>query len=315
MSKFFFGLILFFYQVVFSAQFKVLQAILDPVIFLSNSEKINLKKNLEFQKSFKLLTNKNQFAQFKLADDLELSVYENSEIKVDLNDLSELKANDQKHLVLHLISGQIYIHRTPIDQGETKAVNSELEMDSDFFKWPVAQNKNINLLINLDNTKALIYFCNREQPFEISLFDHEQKMTLLAAESIQFQGQIIDQKLAYDILLNGRKIPKGLWQQKQKCSFEDIKQLEKNMHQVETIEKIKSQKLIQKSIDQKKSDEAKFLCHKPYGQLSDCAWILSGEKCSRTHCDAEGNWSDLQSIAIDKAPSCTKKYFVSKCDY
>lgn len=305
--------------------FQMKAIISNPQVTLSDATVVALKKDLHLHKDFKLKTTKNQFAKISLGHFFELSVFGDSEVEVSSKD----PAFPDEGFLVNLVNGQIYVHS--IDSKEIKNIKKpELRLKSDFFDWVIDQNtdpsKEVNLSIKINRETPSISFCNKQKPFEISLFEHEKKILLDASEGIIFQGKNQNEgaglsadkstpHIAYDILLNGRKIPKGEWLEKSKCSFDDLTQLENSLIQKEADEKAKHNARTVKIKTQKSAQDSKFLCHKPYGQLNDCAWILSGKSCVRTRCDAEGKWTDRAILSIQKSVLCTAEYQILPCGY
>ena len=294
---------------VFAYTYQVLDSIAKPVALLAENQKTELIQKTIIEQDFKLKTNDQQFAKINLNNSYEVSLFNNSEILVQ----STYTYEGLPTLSVQFLSGQLYIKKL-------KNVNTRLQLKSVFFDWSFDLNatdkkNNLNLWLMLDLEKPSIHFCNREGEAEISLFDHEKKINLKSSESVIFQGQFVNKKIDFDILLKGRKIPKGHWQEQKKCSFDQLIQIENNI--LKADQALKQTKIVQQKKNQteKKANDSKFLCHNPYGQLNDCAWVKSGQKCQRTRCDAQGKWSDLQIISSDRAQSCSTVSTVFKCDY
>ncbi len=309
-KKFFFMLCLFFNFQIFASTYQVLNSIGDPVVSVDENKKIILNKKTIIESDFKLKTNHQQFVQMNLNQSYEISVLNDSEIFVQ----SVYTKEGFPSLSVQFISGQISVLKL-------KNANSRLQLKSDFFDWdldikPDSLKSDLNLWIQFDPGKPKIQFCNgSETGAEISLFDHEKKINLKHFESVIFNGQLSGGKIDFDILLKGRKIPKGHWMDKTKCTFDELNQIQKNILKSDQAEKLKKSLIIKKAQILKKNNDSKFLCHNPYGQLNDCAWVKSGEKCQRTRCDAQGKWSDLQIFSIDKSQSCKSVPVVLPCGY
>jgi hypothetical protein len=315
LSAFFFVMILMFLNsTVFAFSYQVLQAIEKPVAMVSEGKKIQLVNKSVIDQDMKIKTQANQFVSLRLDKSFELSIFNDSEVNIQ----SIYNKQGLLSISVQFVSGQIYIQK--IKNGSAR-----LKLSSDFFDWQygleesgvdkTSLSQNLNLWMQLDLKKPSIQFCNRASDAEITLFDHETKINLSAQESIIFNGQIKDGLVAYDILLGGRKIPKGHWAEKSKCSFDELIKIEKNILKKAEVEQNKVKLNLQKKVAEKKKNDSEFLCHNPYGQLNDCAWIRSGTKCQRSRCDAQGKWSDLQNISVDKALSCQADFVVLNCGY
>ena len=85
--------------------------------------------------------------------------------------------------------------------------------------------------------------------------------------------------------------------------------MEFNLKKVQDAEKARLQK-----IADKKRNDARFLCHEPYGQLDQCHFIMNQNKCLRTRCNAEGKWTDQTEIGSVKN-LCSVTGDVKGCGY
>lgn len=310
-----FSILIFLIQSqVFAKSIEILDMIADPVAVSFENTQIKLTKNLEMNQNFKIQTNENQFVKIKINDVYILNIYNNSELQI----VSSLSVDNITMYSVQLKAGQMYLRTVNTDNSnKIKAVKNDylLQVESDFFDWQLNQDHKIDLLVNYSISSANIYFCNRTESFEVSLFNHEKVQKLKSLHGVTFQGLRENNKLAFDILLKGRKIPKGLWQEPKQCSLTEVENLEKKLATSEMQNSKSAKFILQKKIDLKKFNDAKYLCHNPYGQINECSWILSDKKCYRTRCDAEGKWSDHQQVLIVTAKSCTSSAIVAKCDY
>lgn len=313
MNRIYFALILMFQTSVFAKSIQIVDVIFDPVAISTENKQIKLLKKLEINQNFKIKTNENQFVKIKMNDAYILNIYNNTEVQV----VSSLSTDNITMYSVQIKTGQVYIHTINSEKNEVKAAKNDylLQLESDFFDWQLSIDHKINLLINYDSAKAQIDFCNKADSFDIALFNHEKVQKLQALQSVAFQGITENNKLAFDILLKGRKIPKGLWQEPKLCSFTKIEDLEKKLATSEIQNSKSAIAILRKKNELKKFNDAKYLCHNPYGQMNECSWVLSGQKCYRTRCDAGGQWSDRQQILTVTANGCSKSATVTKCDY
>lgn len=311
--KLFFTLVLFLQVVALAKSIEIADVIFEPIAISSENKQIKLTKNLELSQNFKIKTNENQFVKIKINDIYILNIYNNSEIQI----VSSLSTDNITMYSVKLIFGQIYIHTIDSEENNNKVAKNDylLQLESDFFDWQLTSEHKINLLLNYDAVNAKIDFCNKTDAFDISLFNHEKIQKLTKLQSVAFQGINEDSKLAFDILLKGRKIPKGQWQVPQQCSFTKIEDLEKKLATSELQNSKSAKAVLYKKNELKKFNDAKYLCHNPYGQMNECSWVLSEKKCYRTRCNAEGNWSDRQQILSLTANECGRSSRVTKCDY
>lgn len=308
--------LLFFFVTIFLAnqnfadQIKVLQVVSGPEVTVGENQKIKLSQATILKDQGRFKTVANQFIKIQLGEFYELSLLDQSDVFVDLKDIE----GHSNSYTIQLNLGQIYLKRISNPTKPILDQKIELNLKSVFFDWKVSSEKNLDIMIELKTQDPRVSFCQREGDFEVSLFDHEKKINLKTLEGVEFQGVNESSQVAFDILLNGRKIPKGHWQQVRKCSFDDIQQKETDFVKMEQLEKEVLQKKALKMKQDKQAADSKYLCHSPYGQLNECAWVLKAGRCQKTRCNAEGKWTSSEMISIAEAPDCKAKPFVSICD-
>lgn len=199
---------------------------------------------------------------------------------------------------------------------DTEADSFEpLKIESDFFSFLTKKDQKLSLLVDLNLKEAFVNVCNFSPAFKFELFDHEQDQDLKANQGIKFQGSLDKSgQIAYDLLLEKRKIPKGKWQTKTVCTADQIKTIQDQVVQFH----LKSQQDLEKArlakIAEKKRNDLMFLCHEPYGKLDQCHFILRQNKCIRERCNAEGKWTDQTEIGVVKN-LCSIKGEVKGCGY
>lgn len=294
----------------FANQIKILQVVSGPEVTVGGSQKIKLTQSTILKDQARFKTAANQFVKVQFGGFYELSILDQTDVLVDLKDIE----GHSNSYTVQLNQGQIYLKKILSLKKPVLDQKIELNLKSVFFDWKISSEKTMDLMIELKTQDPVISFCQREGEFQVSLFDHEKKNVLNTLEGVQFQGLNEAGKVGFDILLNGRKIPKGLWQQVHKCNFDEIEQKESDFVKMEKLEaEIHQKKALKMKRDKQKAD-SKFLCHGPYGQLNECAWVLKAGRCQKTRCNAEGKWTGSEMISIAEAPECTAKPFVSMCD-
>lgn len=231
----------------------------------------------------------------------------------------EIKKGLKPHSKIHVIE---ITSQDKTSADETKAADlSELDLfepikiESDFFSFKTHKDQKLSLLVELNLNEAQLKVCNFSSDFKLELFDHEIDQNLKANEGIRFNGALEKPgQIAFDKLLEKRKIPKGKWATKEICLSDQIKKIqtqvvEFNLKKVQDAEKARLQK-----IADKKRNDAFFLCHEPYGQLDQCQFIMKQNKCLRTRCNAEGKWTDQTEIGSAKN-LCSVTGDVKSCGY
>ncbi len=302
-------------QIFAANEYQVINSIGEPIALVSDSKKINLTKNRILNQDLKIQTTEKQFIKILLNQNFELSIFNDAEILIQ----SIFTTEGYPSTSVQLLHGQIAFRKIQKNTDDKAKLLSKVRLSSEFFEWDFDQDSKFDFWVKFDQKKASIEFCNRDKNLDVVLFDHEKKINLLNLEGVIFDGELtaskLPQKIAFDVLLKGRKIPKGHWQDKLKCNFDQVIQKEKLIVAADNLEKKNANVAVQKIKNLKILNDSKFLCHLPYGQLHDCAWIKSAGQCVRTRCNAEGKWSDSQIIVNEDALKCTPQFAVHSCDY
>lgn len=163
---------------------------------------------------------------------------------------------------------------------------------------------------------------------EFSAMNSENSALLVAGQQVSFQGVKEDGDLAYDVLLKGRKIPKGI------------------LGKVEAVSPSEMQQFSQAEVERRKREDLKRLktetarkapllpgqiCRKPNAKLNECTWTClknvpggkdrchtenPGTTCVRRRCNANGAWGEETTLeAGDGAVKCRAKAHIAPCDY
>lgn len=137
-----------------------------------------------------------------------------------------------------------------------------------------------------------------------------------------FQGVMEEGEIVFDLLLHGKKIPKGLLSGVIDISKEDQKNFQVDSPDKERLAKMRQAK--------KAEQDAKGICRQPVGELNQCAWTClgfkkgmkecmtqkSGVSCERARCNANGEWSDKWTLPPEVGRiKCQSKPLVGPCDY
>ena len=318
----------------------------DPFLQLKEEKtKPKLKENLSLKSDTYIRTNLNDYVVLKINENYQVTVLPDSILTVD-----GIRNQDEFNIrSLYIRRGQIHIQeiQDPVKASiqlpekktkskvkvvevssadhtttsKTKADESEINLfepikiESDFFSFTTQKDQKLSLLVDSNLKDAQLKVCNFSSDFKLELFDHEIDQNLKANEGIQFNGQLDKPgQIAFDKLLEKRKIPKGKWASKEICLSDQIKKIQIqvvdfNIKKVQDAEKTRLQK-----IADKKRNDLRFLCHEPYGQLDQCHFIMKQNKCLRTRCNAEGKWTDQTEIGIAKN-LCSLTGEVKSCGY
>jgi hypothetical protein len=136
-------------------------------------------------------------------------------------------------------------------------------------------------------------------------------------------------EIVYDVLLKGKKIPRGKLGLVENFTSEEKKLYSETQLKKEEIQRLKKSQAEKKS--QAPPRGKNDICEQPNGKLNQCAWICENnpkkEKkvcrlenpevhCLRKRCNANGEWAEETEISKEKAASvCGVQPTVKDCDY
>lgn len=153
----------------------------------------------------------------------------------------------------------------------------------------------------------------------------EASAEVKAMERVKFVGVIEDREIAYDILLRGRKIPRG--------ELEAVRPFTKDEARPFLEERkveLRAQEVRRKEIERQREEDAKVnrICERPKGRLFECAWTCEGApkgstrcpvdrpgvSCVRRRCNANGEWAEATPLKPAEARNfCQKIQQVGPC--
>ncbi len=195
---------------------------------------------------------------------------------------------------LQLVKGRIYV----------KSLSGDMTFQIPiFFKFKVAPG---DFIAEYDTGLKMGSFeiIGKDQVIQIDSDDRE--LTTLPGTKLSFQPEYVDGELAFDFLLNDRKIPK-LKMEKVKTSEAviDISQWKK------VVKKAAGD--IKKVAAKAKADSSKYICKQPNGMLNTCFFIKEGSNCIRYTCNLNGAWSLKTTFA--KNDLCPAVKTVKDCEW
>lgn len=197
-------------------------------------------------------------------------------------------------------------------------------------------------LVELELNSADAGFLYDAQVPRVEVFNMRGSSVLRVRESFEsvrlegkqkayFQGVIENGEIVYDLLLQGKKIPKGILSPAIALSAEEEKifiPLVKARPKKQTTRITQDGKVIQVKGAR---PARKTLCSQPSGDLNQCSWTCEGLKkgkqktcptqqsgvnCVRRKCDANGTWRDEFILPADAGKSkCKVQPIVMACDY
>lgn len=147
-------------------------------------------------------------------------------------------------------------------------------------------------------------------------FENETHVVLKEGQKASFTGVLENSEVAYDILLQGRKVAKGKLSEVQTLSEEEKKKFEKLFTEKKMVKKAAKEQRLPNQI-----------CAKPFAELNQCRWVCNdnpkkaktcaldqGAKCIRSRCNANGEWAEDYELPNDQS-KCGLKPIVAACDY
>lgn len=164
---------------------------------------------------------------------------------------------------------------------------------------------------------------------EFSAMGAEDVALVTAGQKCKFQGVREGDEIVYDVLLKGKKIPRGKLGLVENFSVED-----KRLYSAAQAKKEESQRRAREEAAKKAAipqRQASEICEQPFGKLNQCAWICENNpknekklcrvedpqvRCVRKRCNANGEWAEETLVSKEKAASlCGLKPQVRECDY
>ncbi|KHD90077.1 MAG: hypothetical protein OM95_00490 [Bdellovibrio sp. ArHS] len=163
---------------------------------------------------------------------------------------------------------------------------------------------------------------------EFSALNGEESVTVKKGQQAGFQGVIENGEISYDVLLQGKKIPKGRLTavtaidagELDKAASEEKKRLADLAHL-----RAKEQARLAKE------KREGVICSQPAGKFNECVWTClnnpkkekktclvqnPGTTCVRRRCNANGEWAEETTLDAEKASIlCKAQPVVAPCDY
>lgn len=235
--------------------------------------------------------------KIQLHPHITLTAYENTEFEIPF-----INWDTRQFKEIKLAKGVIRL--------EVDAIPFEFTFSTPFFQInpPVGQ-----WVVAMDTERALVDVLSLKGELELTSLNSEDKTSIKTGERVTFRGLLEEGEISYDLLLHGRKVPKGKWTEVQKLTL-----AEDRAYSLAAEKQRKSQTEKQKALAQKKQlkKQAGQTCRNPMGDFNECYWKKENEQCIRSRCAADATWKDSQVVA----PSfCDKKAGWSngakKCDY
>ncbi|WP_413294103.1 hypothetical protein ACLSU7_03160 [Bdellovibrio sp. HCB185ZH] len=222
--------------------------------------------------------------------------------------------------VLTLRSGSV---RWVQKESEKPSYNTVLRTDLYEFLPPAG-----DFIFHIDSPKAYGEVKVLKGSIEFSALNGETTAQAKTGEQVGFQGMVEGGEIAYDVLLKGKKIPRGNLTPVTKISDKELASFDgaekKRQAQAAQLAK-KHQKATQAA---KKSGA---ICSNPSARFNECSWVCvgnpkaekkqcllakSGVSCQRHRCNANGDWAEETLLNAQNASiNCKAQPVVAPCDY
>ncbi|MCX7977680.1 MAG: hypothetical protein N2578_01620 [Bdellovibrionaceae bacterium] len=199
-----------------------------------------------------------------------------------------------------------------------------IRLQSDLFDFvpPVS-----DFLISVDPKKATAEIKVISGQVDFSAMNAEDSVLVTAGHKVSFTGVIEEGEVAYDVLLKGRKIPRGKLGPVIPFDEKERKEFSEQALKVFGAQEERRRKIVSGDLEELKPDQ---ICRNPPGKLNECVWRCMGQKsagpcrtneagisCVRSRCNANGQWADDAPLGTveGRARCWAKRPVVGKCDY
>lgn len=233
----------------------------------------------------------NSFQQLETGD-TEAWIYFPDRYYLKVSKHTQLRYSDS---TLQLASGKVYI----------KTENADLVFQvPKFFNFKTSPG---DFTVEYDPKAKHTVFEVLAKSQTLQIDSDDRQMTTTEGVRLSFQAEIVDGDIAYDFLLNDRKIPK-LKMEKSKIEKPVL------LSTALWTTSIKKAVMEKKKIAKKQAvDNSKYICKSPNGVLSSCFFVRDAQQCVRYTCNLSGEWT--QKTVFSKNDLCPKSKTVKDCEW
>lgn len=208
-------------------------------------------------------------------------------------------------------------------RAEKESYNVALR--SDLFEFIAPKT---DFIISMDPVHAYTEVKVYRGALNFSCLNGDESEWVKAGQKAGFQGVLENGRIAYDILLKGRKIPRG--------KLTPVTPLERDEYRPFTEAEKKREKQLARERHASQAAAAQKrqkgqICESPLGKYNQCAWIClgnpkgekkncvigqAGVQCVRRRCNANGEWAEETPVSPENAQVlCKAQDQVGPCDY
>jgi hypothetical protein len=251
-------------------------------------------------------------------------------VQMDAN--RQLRLYPQSRLVIPSISWEtgeapvIILKQGSFRWKETAGKTYNIALSSDLFEFISPQG---DFIFSFDSKKALAEVKVIRGSMEFSAMNAEDVALVAVGQKCHFQGVRENDEIVYDVLLKGKKIPRGKLGLVENFSSAEKKLYSEDHEKKEGVPHFqKDQAEKNNKVHSRGKDE---ICEQPYAKLNQCVWICENNpkkekkvcrlenpevRCLRKRCNANGEWAEETEIPKEKAKNlCGLRPLVKDCDY
>ena len=200
---------------------------------------------------------------------------------------------------LILLNGRVLLEKKQTE-------NLPLKVKSPLFEIMMPDGE---VTLYFDAKKAFAEILVTQGEIVFGALNADETVTVKKGQKVSFQGVIEDGEISYDLLLKGRKVPKGKLNSVQMMTTEDFQNF--------SFQQRRAKNELRRKLQLKKKQESllasqNHLCAKPKAQMNQCVWKQEKGSCIRIRCTAGGLWKDPQVVGDFE---CQVKKVVQACDY
>jgi hypothetical protein len=252
-----------------------------------------LNKKDRILESFHPVTQAGSRILIEINADLTVEVYENSDLF-----LPAISWETRQVSEIRLLKGQI--------QVEAQKKQKFLKVKSELFESEILAG---NFIYEVDHSKAQARLMVIQGEMSFGALNADEIVKLESGQKVVFQAVKENNEFVFDLLLKGRKVPKGQLGSVEAVSAELMKAYSRHEKRNRELQKkIKLEKALALS-DLQKQDA---ICHAPRGKLNQCVWRIEKNKCIRRRCTADGLWKDPHEVGQSY---CQRRAQAQLCDY
>lgn len=261
-----------------------------------------LKKNEIIREKVDFKTAAKSMVTIELSPNATVTAFENSEISIP-----GISIEDGSTERIELKSGQLRYNN---ESSQYRMIATPITADD----YPKT-----DFILDYNEAVARTEILVLKGEVRLRGLENEEEIILKKGQKSGFQAVKEGGVPTFDILLKGRRVARG-----KLTPIENLPEKEIEKYQKKTEVKA----LIKKSIPPPPKRLPGQICEKPFAKLNECSWVcegpnkskkvcdvsISGVKCVRRICTANGEWADPFTYPSSQS-NCQGQPLVAPCDY